>query len=138
MAAQLTLQAPLALPPAEVESTLNRLWSQELEGSSGASTFTLVIYEASWLQQQLIRTGRLDGPITGLLDKDLIERAKQAVRLREGILAKISPPNSAWRRICVTSSGVRGPLLRRMLSGIPILPMSCRGAPMRSHSISSG
>ena len=79
MAAQLTLQAPLALPPAEVESTLNRLWSQELEGSSGASTFTLVIYEASWLQQQLIRTGLLDGPITGLLDKELIERAKQAV-----------------------------------------------------------
>jgi len=79
MAAQLTLQAPLALPPAEVQPYLQRLWSTDLQGASGASTFTLVIYEASWLQQQLIRTGRLDGPITGLLDRSLIEQAKQAV-----------------------------------------------------------
>jgi glucose-6-phosphate dehydrogenase assembly protein OpcA len=79
MAAQLTLQAPLALPPAEVQPYLQRLWSTDLQGAAGASTFTLVIYEPSWLQQQLIRTGRLDGPITGLLDRSLIERAKQAV-----------------------------------------------------------
>jgi len=79
MAAQLTLQAPLALPPAEVQPYLQRLWSTDLQGAAGASTFTLVIYEASWLQQQLIRTGRLDGPITGLLDRSLIEQAKQAV-----------------------------------------------------------
>jgi glucose-6-phosphate dehydrogenase assembly protein OpcA len=79
MAAQLTLQAPLALPPAEVQPYLQRLWSTDLQGAAGASTFTLVIYEASWLQQQLIRTGRLDGPITGLLDRSLIEQARQAV-----------------------------------------------------------
>jgi len=29
------------------------------------STFTLVVWEPSWLQQQLIRTGPLDGPING-------------------------------------------------------------------------
>ncbi|MBM5798859.1 MAG: glucose 6-phosphate dehydrogenase, partial [Cyanobacteria bacterium K_Offshore_0m_m2_072] len=79
MAAQLTLQSPLALPPTEVRSYLERLWSTDLEGSKGAATFTLVIYEASWLQQQLIRTGLIDGPITGLLERPLIEQAKQAV-----------------------------------------------------------
>ena len=79
MAAQLTLQAPLALPPAEVVPHLQHLWDTELEGSKGAATFTLVIYEASWLQQQLVRIGWIDGPITGLLEPNLIERAKQAV-----------------------------------------------------------
>ncbi|MEB3233893.1 MAG: glucose-6-phosphate dehydrogenase assembly protein OpcA [Cyanobacteriota bacterium] len=79
MAAQLTLLAPLALPPADVRPYLERLWSSELEGSKGASTFTLVIYEASWLQQQLIRIGRVDGPVTGLLERPVIEQAKQAV-----------------------------------------------------------
>ncbi len=79
MSAQLTLQAPLVLPPAEVGPYLESLWRTELKTSAGATTFTLVIYEASWLQQQLIRTGRLDGPITGLLDSDLIEAAKEAV-----------------------------------------------------------
>jgi len=79
MAAQLTLQSPLALPPTEVRSYLERLWSTDLEGSKGAATFTLVIYEASWLQQQLIRTGLIDGPITGLLERPLIEQAKLAV-----------------------------------------------------------
>ena len=79
MAAQLTLQAPLPLPPAEVVPHLQHLWDTELEGSKGAATFTLVIYEASWLQQQLVRIGWIDGPITGLLESRLIERAKQAV-----------------------------------------------------------
>ena len=67
MSPQLTLQAPLDLPPAEVTPYLERLWSDELERSTGASTFTLVVYEPSWLQQHLMRTGRIDGPITGLL-----------------------------------------------------------------------
>ena len=79
MAAQLTLQAPRALPPAEVVPHLQHLWDTELEGSRGAATFTLVIYEASWLQQQLVRIGWIDGPITGLLERSLVERAKQAV-----------------------------------------------------------
>ena len=79
MAAQLTLQAPQSLPPNELRDHLERLWNTGLEGSRGAATITLVIYEASWLQQQLIRTGLLDGPINGLLDRGLIERAKAAV-----------------------------------------------------------
>jgi glucose-6-phosphate dehydrogenase assembly protein OpcA len=79
MSAQLTLQAPTALPPREVSSYLERLWGEDLQHSNGAATFTLVVYEGSWLQQHLIRTGRAEGPITGLLEPALIEAAKQAV-----------------------------------------------------------
>ncbi len=79
MSAQLTLQAPTALPPREVPSYLERLWGEGLQHSNGAATFTLVVYEASWLQQQLIRTGRASGPLTGLLEDDLIAAAKLAV-----------------------------------------------------------
>lgn len=79
MSAQLTLQAPLALPPAEVSPYLNRLWQDSLEGSTGATTFTLLVWEPAWLEQQLIRCGRLEGPITGLLGDDLLNAARQAV-----------------------------------------------------------
>jgi len=79
MAPQLTLQAPLQLPPNEVPAYLNRLWSDHLKDSSGAATFTLVVWEPSWLQQQLIRTGRIDGPITGLLNGQLLDAARQAI-----------------------------------------------------------
>jgi hypothetical protein len=77
MSTQLTLQAPLALPPAEVPSYLERLWSQELGSSPGAATLTLVVWEGSWLEQQLVRCGRLDGPITGLLNETVLEAAGQ-------------------------------------------------------------
>lgn len=79
MSTQITLQAPTALPPGEVPDYLNRLWGGGLQETHGAATFTLVVYEPSWLQQQLIRTGRISGAITGLLDHELIEAAKQAV-----------------------------------------------------------
>lgn len=79
MSTQLTLQAPTALPPTEVPNYLQTLWGEDLQGSDGATTFTLVVYEASWLQQHLIRTGRADGPLTGLLEPALIEAAKKAV-----------------------------------------------------------
>ena len=45
MSTQLTLQAPLVLPPAEVPGYLERLWSDELGSSHGAATFTLVVWE---------------------------------------------------------------------------------------------
>ncbi len=79
MAAQLTLQAPTALPPQEVAAYLERLWGEDLQHSSGAATFTLVVYEPSWLQQHLIRTGRVSHTLTGLLEKELIQAAKAAV-----------------------------------------------------------
>lgn len=79
MSTQLTLQAPLELPPTEVSTYLDRLWSTELVGSSGATTFNLLVWQPAWLQQQLVRLGRLDGPITGLLDQDLLEAAREAI-----------------------------------------------------------
>ena len=97
MAPQLTLQAPLQLPPNEVPAYLNRLWSDHLKDSSGAATFTLVVWEPSWLQQQLIRTGRIDGPITGLLNGQLLDAARQAIG-ELGLPASTAPtaPELAW------------------------------------------
>lgn len=79
MSAQLTLQAPLDVPPAEVTPYLDRLWNGMLEGSSGAATFTLLVWEPSWLEQQLVRVGLIDGPIRGFDRSDLMTAARQAV-----------------------------------------------------------
>ena len=79
MSAQLTLQAPLSVPPAEVSPYLDRLWNHGLEGSTGAATFTLLVWEPSWLEQQMVRLGRVEGPIRGLDREDVLEAARQAV-----------------------------------------------------------
>jgi glucose-6-phosphate dehydrogenase assembly protein OpcA len=79
MSAQLSLQAPRELPPTEVSPYLTRLWAHDLEGSTGASTFTLLVWDPAWLEQQLVRSGRVDGPIMGLLGDDLLEAARASV-----------------------------------------------------------
>ena len=79
MPAQLTLAAPLDVPPAEVSPYLDRLWSQELQGSTGAATFTLIVWEPSWLEQHLVRLGRVDGPIRGLDRDDVLEAARETL-----------------------------------------------------------
>ena len=79
MSAQLTLQAPIALPPEQVSSYLDQLWQQDLEGPAGAATFTLVVWEGSWLEQHLVRCGRVDGPITGLVSPQLLNAARNCV-----------------------------------------------------------
>ena len=98
MAPQLTLQAPLELPPTEVQDYLNRLWEQELRESTGAATFTLLVWEPSWLEQQLIRTGRISGPLSGLLHAELLEAARRAV-VDMGLPNCTAPmaPQVAWR-----------------------------------------
>ena len=97
MSTQLTLQAPLVLPPAEVPVYLERLWSDELGSSHGAATFTLVVWEGSWLEQQLVRCGRLDGPITGLLNDTVLEAARAAA-ISCGLPLSTAPmdPQLAW------------------------------------------
>ena len=97
MSTQLTLQAPLVLPPAEVPGYLERLWSDELGSSHGAATFTLVVWEGSWLEQQLVRCGRLDGPITGLLNDTVLEAARAAA-ISCGLPLSTAPmdPQLAW------------------------------------------
>jgi glucose-6-phosphate dehydrogenase assembly protein OpcA len=77
MPAQLTLQSPLEIPPAEVSPYLEQLWKEGLESSTGAATFTLLVWEPSWLEQQLVRIGRVDGPIRGLDRDDVIEAARE-------------------------------------------------------------
>ncbi len=98
MAPQLTLQAPIELPPSDVPDYLNRLWQEQPSESGGAATFTLVVWEPSWLQQQLIRTGRIEGPISGLLDAPMLDAARQAVS-ELGLAACTAPmaPEVAWR-----------------------------------------
>ena len=97
MSTQLTLQAPLVLPPAEVPGYLDHLWSDELGSSHGAATFTLVVWEGSWLEQQLVRCGRLDGPITGLLNDTVLEAARAAA-ISCGLPLSTAPmdPPLAW------------------------------------------
>jgi hypothetical protein len=79
MAAQLTLQAPLDIPPTEVSPYLERLWKGALEGTTGAATFTLLVWEPSWLEQQMVRTGLVEGPIRGLDREEVMEAARRAV-----------------------------------------------------------
>jgi glucose-6-phosphate dehydrogenase assembly protein OpcA len=97
MAAQLTLQAPLEIPPAEVSPYLERLWSSDLENSTGAATFTLLVWEPSWLEQQLVRIGRLDGPIRGLDRDDVVEAARE-ITASCGLPPSLAPmdPRLVW------------------------------------------
>ncbi|MCP9801822.1 glucose-6-phosphate dehydrogenase assembly protein OpcA [Synechococcus sp. RedBA-s] len=97
MSPQLTLQAPVALPPPELTDYLDKLWSHDLESSSGASTFTLLVWQPAWVEQHLVRTGRLDGPVTGVVRKELLEAAREAVPACDLPLS-ISPlsPKLAW------------------------------------------
>ena len=97
MAPQLTLQAPLELPPTEVSPYLAQLWRQGLQGASGAATFTLVVWEPAWLEQHLVRTGRCDGPITGLVSEERLEAARLAVS-ECGLPFSTAPmaPDLAW------------------------------------------
>ena len=79
MSAQLTLQAPTALPPAQISPYLSDLWSCNEGQTTGASTFTLLVWDPAWLEQQLTRIGKIDGPITGLIRPDLLDAARAAL-----------------------------------------------------------
>ena len=81
MSPQLTLQTPLELAPADVPTYLEQLWSPEQQGSTGtgANTFCLLVWQPAWAEQQLIRTGRLNGPITGQQSDQLVAACRQAV-----------------------------------------------------------
>ena len=95
--AQLTLQAPTELPPSELGGYLDQLWRHDLEDSAGAATFSLVVWEGSWLEQQLVRTGKADGPITGLLSEALLAAARGEVATC-GLPISTAPmdPRLAW------------------------------------------
>ena len=98
MAPQLTLQAPLELPPQDVPDYLGRLWEGEHDQASGASTFSLVVWEPAWIEQQLVRLGRLNGPINGLERPELLQAAREAIPVC-GLPPSTSPlaPDLAWQ-----------------------------------------
>lgn len=135
MSAQLTLQAPLDVPPAEVTPYLDRLWKGMLEGSSGAATFTLLVWEPSWLEQQLVRVGLIDGPIRGFDRSDLMTAARQAVsdcglplstapmdpRLAWALGQKPGHESSADLRGQVVESAISAHMPRRLITLAPTL-----------------
>jgi glucose-6-phosphate dehydrogenase assembly protein OpcA len=135
MSAQLTLQAPLDVPPAEVTPYLDRLWKGMLEGSSGAATFTLLVWEPSWLEQQLVRVGLIDGPIRGFDRSDLMTAARQALsdcglplstapmdpRLAWALGQKPGHQSSADLRGQVVESAISAHMPRRLITLAPTL-----------------
>ena len=76
---QLTLQTPLELPHQEISNYLNKLWISEDEDSSGANTFTLIVWQPAWLEQCLVQSGLINGPITGTLSSEIIKVAKKLI-----------------------------------------------------------
>tara|TARA_B100000609_G_scaffold61424_1_gene48367 strand:- start:442 stop:1740 length:1299 start_codon:yes stop_codon:yes gene_type:complete len=79
MKPQLTLQTPLELPPQEISSYLSKLWISENEYSLGANTFSLVVWQPSWLEQCLVINDFINGPITGNLSQEIINTAKDLI-----------------------------------------------------------
>tara|TARA_Y100001968_G_scaffold63671_2_gene54462 strand:- start:508 stop:1815 length:1308 start_codon:yes stop_codon:yes gene_type:complete len=79
MSPQLTVQTPLQLPPSEIPSYLDQLWSHDESGNKGANTFSLLIWQPAWMEQKLIRKGKVKGPIIGNQRLEIIEAAKKVV-----------------------------------------------------------
>tara|TARA_B100000579_G_scaffold11643_1_gene8584 strand:+ start:327 stop:1634 length:1308 start_codon:yes stop_codon:yes gene_type:complete len=79
MSPQLTLQTPLQLPPTEIPTYLDQLWSNDERVDKGANTFCLIIWQPAWIEQKLVKSGKLSGPIVGNQRIDLIEAARQII-----------------------------------------------------------
>ncbi len=90
MSPQLTLQTPLKLPPEEISSYLEKLWSDDQPGNSGANTFSLLVWQPSWIEQELVRNNKILGPILGTQSPEVIEAARQIIV--EGELPHSTPP----------------------------------------------
>ena len=90
MSPQLTLQTPLQLPPAEIPTYLDQLWSNDERVDKGANTFCLIIWQPAWIEQKLVKCGKLSGPIVGSQRVDLIEAARQIIL--EGDLPNSTSP----------------------------------------------
>ncbi len=90
MSPQLTLQTPLQLPPSEIPTYLDQLWSHDERGDKGANTFCLIIWQPAWIEQKLVKSGKLSGPIVGSQRIDLIEAARKIIL--EGDLPNSTSP----------------------------------------------
>lgn len=90
MSPQLTLHTPLQLPPSEIPSYLEQLWAKDQLNNPGANTFCLLVWQPAWIEQELVRTGKLKGPILGNQRRELIEAARRVVL--ENDLPHCTPP----------------------------------------------
>ncbi len=79
MKPHLTLQTPLELPPKEISDYLEKLWLSEDADNSGANTFSLIVWQPSWLEQSLIKSKLINGPVTGNLTEEIISTAKNLI-----------------------------------------------------------
>ena len=79
MSPQLTLQTPLQLPPEEIPSYLDQLWSTDQATNTGSNTFCLLIWQPAWIEQELARTGKINGPIIGTIKNKIVNAARQVV-----------------------------------------------------------
>ena len=84
MKPQLTLQTPLELPPHEISNYLSKLWISEGADNAGANTFSLIVWQPSWLEQKLVKSNLISEPITGNLSDDAISAAKDLI-LKNGL-----------------------------------------------------
>ena len=90
MSPQLTLQTPLQLPPSEIPTYLEQLWSHDERGDKGANTFCLIVWQPAWIEQKLGKAGRISGPVVGSQRNDLIEAAREII-LRGDLPNSTSP-----------------------------------------------
>ena len=79
MKPQLTLQTPLELPAHEIHNYLKKLWISKDDIDSGANTFSLIVWQPSWLEQCLVKSKLINGPITGYLSEEIIFAAKKLI-----------------------------------------------------------
>ena len=79
MKPQLTLQTPLELPAHEIPNYLKKLWISKDELDSGANTFSLIVWQPSWLEQCFVKSKLINGPITGYLTEEIITAAKKLI-----------------------------------------------------------
>ncbi len=90
MSPQLTLQTPLQIPPQEIPGYLQKLWAQDQSDNQGANTFCLLVWHPAWLEQKLVNTGRINGPVIGLQRSDLVHEARKIVLEKD--LPHSTPP----------------------------------------------
>ena len=108
MSPQLTVQTPLQLPPAEIPSYLDQFWSHNQSGNKGANTFSLIVWQPAWMEQTLIKNGKLKGPIIGNQRLEIIEAARKVIL--EEKLPHSTPPLDKTVTSSLSTRSLRKPL----------------------------
>ncbi len=108
MSPQLTVQTPLQLPPAEIPSYLDQFWSHNQSGNKGANTFSLIVWQPAWMEQTLIKNGKLKGPIIGNQRLEIIEAARKVI-LEEN-LPHSTPPLDKSVTSSLSTRSIKKPL----------------------------